>query len=65
MPPDGSPPFEVGVIGFNCVWGLAPFGDTLYGFTCDSELLEIDPDTGAGRVIAMLSGRRVGGAAAR
>ncbi|MCB9597628.1 MAG: hypothetical protein H6719_33225 [Sandaracinaceae bacterium] len=65
VPPDGSPPFEVGVIGFNCVWGLAPFGDTLYGFTCDSELLEIDPDTGAGRVIAMLSGRRVGGAAAR
>ncbi len=65
VPVDGSPPFEVGVIGIACVWGLAPFGDTLYGFTCNGELLDIDPDTGAGRVIASLGGRRIGGAAAR
>lgn len=65
VPDDGSPPFEVGVIGVPCVWGLAPFGETLYGFTCNGELLEIDPDEGRGRVIAHLMGRRIGGAAAR
>jgi len=65
VPTDGSPAFEVGVIGAACVWGLAPFGDTLYGFTCDGLLLEIDPDTGRGREIARLMGRRIGGAAAR
>jgi len=65
VPADGSPAFEVGVIGIACVWGLAPFGDTLYGFTCNGQLLEIDPDTGAGRVIASLGSRRIGGAAAR
>ncbi len=65
VPGDGAPPFEVGNVGFNCLWGLAPFGDTLYGFTCDAELLSIDPETGAGRVIAPLMGRPIGGAAAR
>ena len=65
VPEDGSPAFEVGVIGVPCVWGLAPFGDTLYGFTCNGELLEIDPDGGRGRVIARLMSRRIGGAAAR
>lgn len=65
VPADGTTPFEVGNIGAACVWGLAPFGDTLYGFTCDGQLLDVDPDTGRGRGIASLSGRRIGGAAAR
>lgn len=31
-----------------CVWGLAPFGTTLYGLTCDHVLIEIDTTTGRG-----------------
>ncbi len=65
VPLDGGELTEVGEIGFPCVWGLAPFGDTLYGFTCQGLLLEIDPDTGGGRSIATLMGLQVGGAAAR
>lgn len=65
VPLDGGPAFEIGVIGFACVWGLAPFGDTLYGFTCDGRLLEIDPVTGRGRQIADLGTLEIGGAAAR
>lgn len=62
---DGGGVSTIGSVGFSCVWGLAPFGDTLYGFTCNAQLLEIDPDTGAGRQIATLRGLRIGGAAAR
>ena len=65
VPSDGGLAFEIGVIGFACVWGLAPFGDTLYGFTCNGQLLEVDPDTGRGRVIADLDTLRIWGAAAR
>jgi hypothetical protein len=72
VPLDGATPFDLGPIGFGCVWGLAPFGDTLYGFTCRSELIEIDPTTGTGRLRSRMDGTsvgapslRVGGAAAR
>ena len=65
IPLDGRDPIDIGPIGFSCVWGLAAFGTTLYGFTCDGALLRIDPETGAGEAIADLEGLRVGGAAAR
>ena len=72
VPLDGATPFDLGPIGFGCVWALAPFGDTLYGFTCRSELIEIDPITGVGRLLSIMDGTaagvpslRVGGAAAR
>ncbi|MGE0788599.1 MAG: TolB family protein [Sandaracinaceae bacterium] len=64
VPPDGGEAVVVGSVGFPCVWGLAPFGPSLYGFTCAGYLLEIDPFTGEGRRLAML-GRQFGGAAAR
>ncbi len=38
----------VGPIGFNCVWGLAAYGPTLYGLTCNGQVLSIDPVTGKG-----------------
>ena len=65
VPAVGGDPIRVGSIGLPCVWGLAPFGDTLYGFTCEGWLIEIDPDTGAGRRLVDLGERRIGGAAAR
>lgn len=56
---------EVGPIGASCVWGMTPFEDTLYGFTCGGEMLVIDIETGRGEVVADLMGRRIWGAAAR
>jgi hypothetical protein len=35
----------VGSMGQPCVWGLAAFGDTLYGFTCRGDVLRVDPAT--------------------
>lgn len=54
----------VGLIGSRCVYGLAAFGPTLYGFTCEGKILTIDFGTGAGTVIAV-SGRSFNGATAR
>lgn len=65
VPREGGVLVAVGDVGFPCVWGLAPFGDRLFGFTCQGRLLEIDPDSGAARELASLGGRRFGGAAAR
>lgn len=65
VPGAGATLVAVGSIGFACVWALAPFGDTLYGLDCMGQLLEIDPDTGAGRRLAGIGTRRYGGAAAR
>jgi hypothetical protein len=42
----------IGGIGHPCVWGLAPFGETLYGLTCTGLLLQINVTTGAGTVLA-------------
>jgi hypothetical protein len=39
---------NLGPIGFACVWGLAAYGTTLYGLTCNGELLAIDTSTGRG-----------------
>ncbi|MFK7987946.1 MAG: TolB family protein [Sandaracinaceae bacterium] len=65
VPPDGGELVEVGSVGVPCVWGLAPFGDTLYGFDCDGRLLDIDPDSGLARILLDVGPQRWGGAAAR
>jgi hypothetical protein len=54
----------LGPVGFGCVWGLAAFGPTLYGFTCNGEVLRLDPTTGAGTSLS-LSTVRFYGATAR
>lgn len=59
-----APPTVVGQIGSGCVWGLAAFGPSLYGFTCMGEVLRIDPSTGRGTALA-LTGNRFYGATAR
>ncbi len=64
-PLDGTDARRVGGVGYPCVWGLAPFGDTLYGLTCNGQLIEIDVATGAGRLLRSGLGIEVGGAAAR
>lgn len=46
---------EVGSIGYSCVYGLAAFGPTLYGLTCEGLVLRIDPDTGAGTELSRSS----------
>jgi len=60
----GGVAVNVGMIGAPCVWGLAPFGETLYGFTCDGALLRIDVATGAGTRLAGID-VGVNGAASR
>jgi hypothetical protein len=62
---DGGEAVNVGSIGVICVWGLAPFGETLYGLTCNGELIRIDAATGRGTVLRAELGIEVGGAAAR
>lgn len=44
---------SIGGIGHACVWGLAPFGTTLYGLTCEGKLLSIDIATGRGALLSM------------
>ncbi|MEI8259533.1 MAG: hypothetical protein WCJ30_28030, partial [Deltaproteobacteria bacterium] len=46
---------EIGPIGFSCVYGLAAFGVTLYGLTCEGRVLRIDVGTGAGVQLASAS----------
>ena len=41
----------INAVGQRCVWGLAPFGETLYGLTCEGLLLEIDTTTGRSTVL--------------
>ncbi len=54
----------LGPTGYPCIWAVAAFGPTLYGFTCSGDLLRIDPFTGAAERLRSL-GLRIGGAAAR
>ncbi len=42
----------VGSTNFRCVYGLAAFGTTLYGLTCEGQIITIDAATGAGTQIA-------------
>jgi hypothetical protein len=36
----------LGATGFTCIWGLAAYGTTLYGLTCQGLVLSIDTTTG-------------------
>ncbi len=65
VPLDGAAPTMIGAVGFACIWALAPIGETLYGLTCNEQLLEIDAQSAAGRVIRAGLGIEVSGAAAR
>jgi hypothetical protein len=64
IPLDGRAPRLVGTMGHACVWGLAAFGTTLYGLTCNGEVILVNPDSGASRTLSRASAR-FGGAAAR
>jgi hypothetical protein len=37
----------LGTLGYRCVYGLAAFGATLYGLTCEGRVLSVNPMTGA------------------
>ena len=63
IPLDGRAARIVGVTRFGCVWGLAPFGTTLYGLNCEGRLLEIDVSTGVGRELSRSSVRFYGAGA--
>ncbi|NOY93110.1 MAG: hypothetical protein GXP55_18150 [Deltaproteobacteria bacterium] len=54
----------LGPVGYACIWALAAFGPTLYGFSCHGDLLRIDPFSGASERLRVLP-LRIGGAAAR
>lgn len=54
----------VGPTGFGCIWGLAAFGQTLYGLTCHGEVLGIDPTTGKAQLLSA-GGPAFWGASAR
>ena len=55
----------VGMIGFDCMWALAPLGPSLYGLTCDGELTQIDLATGAASLLMTRPGQAFWGAASR
>lgn len=38
----------LGRTGYRCIWGVAAFGPTLYGLTCEGRVLSLDPSTGKG-----------------
>ncbi len=42
----------LGPCGFDCIWGLAAYGPTLYGLTCEGRVLAIDTTTGAATQLA-------------
>lgn len=54
----------LGETGFDCIWGLAAFGETLYGLTCNGEVLSVDPKTGKSAVLSQ-GGPAFWGASAR
>jgi hypothetical protein len=39
---------SLGVTGYSCIWGLAAYGQLLYGLTCEGRILTLDTTTGAG-----------------
>ncbi len=55
----------IGRIGHDCVWALAPLGPTLYGLTCNGQLLELDLGTGRGRELSVRPEQSYWGAASR
>jgi hypothetical protein len=55
----------VGTTGYPCVWGLAAYGTTLFGFTCDGLVLGMDPMSGASTILSMAPGEMFFGASER
>ena len=45
----------LGRTGFNCIWGLAAYGPTLYGLTCEGRVLRIDPNNAASVELSKVS----------
>ncbi len=54
----------IGSTGSSCIWGLAAFGETLYGLTCQGQVLRLDAQTGAATVLST-GGPAFWGASAR
>lgn len=46
---------SLGKTGFNCIWGLAAYGPTLYGLTCEGRVLFIDPVTAKATELSRIS----------
>jgi hypothetical protein len=42
----------LGPIGFGCVWGLAAYGGTLFGFTCNGDIIQIDSSSAIGTLVS-------------
>jgi hypothetical protein len=42
----------IGPIGFACVWGLAAYGGTLFGFTCNGDIIQIDSSSATGTLVS-------------
>ncbi|MEM7608318.1 MAG: hypothetical protein AAF411_23430 [Myxococcota bacterium] len=61
--PDGSSRL-LGELPISCLWGIAGFGPELYVFSCQGDLLLVDPFTAAARSLRRTL-VRVNGAAAR
>ncbi|MCB9602914.1 MAG: hypothetical protein H6720_21565 [Sandaracinus sp.] len=55
----------LGPTGFNCIWGLAPLGETLYGLSCEGAVVELDARTGMGTFLARPAGYEFWGASSR
>ena len=53
----------LGPIGFACVYGLAAFGTTLYGLTCEGNVVTIDVATARGALVTRTSVRFYGATA--
>jgi hypothetical protein len=49
-------------LGFRCVWGLSGSGPLLFGFTCEGNILSIDPTTGASTKITRVGAAFTGAA---
>jgi hypothetical protein len=63
---DGSPSRTIGIVtGFQNIWGLAPRGDLLFGFTAGGEMMRIDVRTGTPTLIVERVVHGFWGAAAR
>lgn len=55
----------IGPTGFDCVWGLAPLRDVLYGLSCSGAVMELDVTSGAGTFLARPFGFEFWGASSR
>jgi hypothetical protein len=52
----------IGDTGFTCVYGLGTLGTTIYGLTCQGDILTIDPTSGQATMVAMANAAFLGAA---